>query len=53
LNIDHGKSSEEEVISTLEQVLGPGQDDTINNIIECLLEVGGILTGPEEVSNLT
>ena len=45
LNIDPGISGVEEVISTLEQVLGPGQDDTINNIIECLLEVGGIPTG--------
>ncbi|HET8856072.1 MAG TPA: hypothetical protein VFM28_00960 [Nitrososphaeraceae archaeon] len=46
LNLDLGQYSEEEVRSTLEQVLGAGQDERINNLIECLLKVG-IVFAPE------
>jgi hypothetical protein len=47
LNLDLGLISEEEVISALEQVLGTGKDDIINNLIECLLQAG-IEFEPEE-----
>ena len=47
LNLDVGSISEEEVVSALEQVLGTGEEDRINTLIECLLEAG-IEFEPEE-----